>query len=394
MNGRHSGWIAVAAVMIVFAWGSPGFAGGGAIKGPDSAADAVSAELARDTFAGDLILNPAETAPAPLAADTGRAAKPPLTLYVNPVTGNDAWLGRPASRPKKTIQGAVDALPAALPSQTTIQLADGAYNEGVILRNIAFAGRNASLSIIHDPAAPGTAVIQPGASGATTGFLVQGIPQGVTIEDVTIQGFGEYGAQANMSALFLTGCAVQGNGIGARSSYNSRLQLVGCSIVGNNIGVNCIQNSQVTVHQTNIQDSTTDGVFVMGSSSIILTDSLVSGSGKFGIHLRSDSSAYIQYATIDGNGAPGGTWGGIRCYGNSHADVQQSAITNSGYAGVTVDRGSYLEFGNAGPSQLTGNPIAMYCIHRGGISYSRSMLTIANTTNTVVDGSSNIIPGS
>jgi hypothetical protein len=57
-----------------------------------------------------------------------------LTMYVNPITGNDRFPGNSPKKPKKTIQAAWNALPRLLSTTATIQLADGEYYESVLMQ--------------------------------------------------------------------------------------------------------------------------------------------------------------------------------------------------------------------------------------------------------------------
>jgi hypothetical protein len=63
-----------------------------------------------------------------------------LTIYVDPVTGNDRNGGSKPNKPKKTIQAAWDAVPKLLSSDVTIQLANGTYREGPVLTGKLLAG--------------------------------------------------------------------------------------------------------------------------------------------------------------------------------------------------------------------------------------------------------------
>jgi hypothetical protein len=64
----------------------------------------------------------------------------PLTLYVNPLIGNDQFAGNRPSKPKKTIQSAWNALPRLLSTTATIQLADGEYYEALLLQGKIIPG--------------------------------------------------------------------------------------------------------------------------------------------------------------------------------------------------------------------------------------------------------------
>lgn len=54
-----------------------------------------------------------------------------FTIYVNGAIGNDDSSGLKPSKPKKTIQAAVDVLPERLRCNVTVDIADGVYREGI-----------------------------------------------------------------------------------------------------------------------------------------------------------------------------------------------------------------------------------------------------------------------
>ena len=59
-----------------------------------------------------------------------------FTIYVNGSTGNDEHNGLTPEKAKKTIQAAVDVLPARIYSNVTIQVATGVYKEQVLIEGI------------------------------------------------------------------------------------------------------------------------------------------------------------------------------------------------------------------------------------------------------------------
>jgi hypothetical protein len=60
-----------------------------------------------------------------------------LDLYVNNALGNDNWPGLRPSRPKKTIQAAIDTLPARPKQDINIHVAPGIYREEVFITGIS-----------------------------------------------------------------------------------------------------------------------------------------------------------------------------------------------------------------------------------------------------------------
>ena len=60
-----------------------------------------------------------------------------FTIYVNGTTGNDSNNGLTASKPKKTIQSAVDILPDRVTCNVTISIASGTYHEEVLVYGLA-----------------------------------------------------------------------------------------------------------------------------------------------------------------------------------------------------------------------------------------------------------------
>jgi len=76
-------------------------------------------------------------------------ASRPLTIYVDPLLGDDANSGLTTSTAKRTIQSAWDSLPSMISTTATIQLADGIYFQETCLTGKSAVG-NTSICIRGD----------------------------------------------------------------------------------------------------------------------------------------------------------------------------------------------------------------------------------------------------
>ena len=89
-----------------------------------------------------------------------------IDIYVDPDTGNDLYPGTVASRPKKTIQAAWNAIPSVVRSDLTIHLADGIYREEALLTGKMVA--DATITIVGNTSSPRSVRITGADSGAET----------------------------------------------------------------------------------------------------------------------------------------------------------------------------------------------------------------------------------
>jgi hypothetical protein len=143
----------------------------------------------------------------------------PLGLYVNGATGDDGNDGFTPARAKRTIQGAVDAIPPVLRGDVTVRIADGTYSERVLLASRTRAGLH-WIRLVGNESSPelvaldGTGI--PPHPFLDSGILLTDLP--VEIAGITVRNFG--GA---------------GEGFGIQAAYGTYLRLHHCRFLNNNV---------------------------------------------------------------------------------------------------------------------------------------------------------------
>lgn len=179
-------------------------------------------------------------------------------LYVDPVDGDDKYTGLNIISPKKTIQSAWDVIPDLVKDKVTIYLADGTYEEEVLLSNKSVIG-DATISIIGNISDPSMVVVSGAdlASGTTPvrdiGFKIVGQ------EDLCISGiqfiyckqagifsqehssvelnyckfhYNHYGLDSISSIFLVNNCeAADGVGYGHTTAYGFRFRQFSQAIV-------------------------------------------------------------------------------------------------------------------------------------------------------------------
>lgn len=144
------------------------------------------------------------------------------TIYVNAATGNDLNSGLSASTAKKTIQAAVNMVPARLFANLTIDVATGIYRESVKISGIT-AEDGCKFTLLGDETTIPSDTVSPdvritGADNDSTHAKVR--PVGVKVTscaNVEIKGFlfdyfSDSGVYVKMGQAFITQC---------KSSYNT-----------------------------------------------------------------------------------------------------------------------------------------------------------------------------
>ena len=177
------------------------------------------------------------------------------TIYVNGATGNDKHLGLTPAKPKKTIQGAIDTLPAQLKCNVTIDIADGVYREQVNTIGInAMPGKK--LMLLGDeswtPAFPGNPAVRvTGSNDDVTSVPVRANAlyaeqsSGLRFEGLLVDYCTERGVNLDScSSCEIIKCKIADvsrptkNGYGVFATRVSRLVVENCLATRNDIGFN------------------------------------------------------------------------------------------------------------------------------------------------------------
>ncbi|MCB2156274.1 right-handed parallel beta-helix repeat-containing protein [bacterium] len=301
-----------------------------------------------------------------------------LTIYVDGISGDDLNSGLRPNRAKKTIQGGIDALPPVINGESIVQIADGIYEEGVSVFNIALAGKNASLLVRKDPDTPGDVILQPGSTGAVYGFRIAGVPQTISFKGLTIQGYTSAGMMVDASRVAVEDCTFQDN-VGAYGRCGiyalkaSSIDLLDCTLDNNQEGIRGLHNSYVRVRNSTVTNSQDTGVRVGYSTYFYMENCTIDGATNHGIYLNDNASADIRDTTVRGCGLAG-----LNCITNSYAMLIRITSDGNKY-GIWSDRGGYVMMGSNN-HQILNNDIGLYAIHRSTIEYYLGTVTLGGNS--------------
>jgi len=265
-----------------------------------------------------------------------------FTIYVNGTTGNDENNGLTTDTAKKTIQTAVDVLPAKLECNVTIDIADGVYREPVdIVAITAIAGK--SLTLLGDedwtPSSPGMPSVRiTGNDNDITDIRVRDfclrMSQSTSVKAVGIlcdgAGFcacpsgsgGGYSfencvAKDSYRGFTASGCQTvnyyscisdNNDQFGYIIIYNTHGKLTDCQAINNTLtGLYIQHNSSVDAFGSgNFSNNGSSGIMAQRSSFIFFNDGYsgtINNNSSYGLLLEFDSFA-IDYTknTFSGNG--------------------------------------------------------------------------------------------
>jgi hypothetical protein len=276
--------------------------------------------------------------PGPPGTSASNATTGPLNLWVNGTTGSDSNDGLSAGAPKRTIQAAVDAIPALVLHAVTIQIAAGTYRDesgkpgvsaNVYVGNFVVSA-SGSISFVGNAAAPSTVRIAgSNASNDAAPVRQMGIHinatrnvnvTGVRVDRTTASGIlynnhsrgnvtdveasqnGVYGVQANnYSIVVATRLTANQNGsTGALAVWWSQIECLFCTLgqpgLGNTHGAGASAFSQFGFRGSNASFNTHDGVYAdqYGRLSVQAegsTNCTINNNGRFG--LLSNVHGYI-----------------------------------------------------------------------------------------------------
>jgi len=205
------------------------------------------------------------------------AAPGPLDLYVNDVTGDDTNSGMSSGAPKKTIQAAVDRVPAILTGQVTIHIADGFYSEEIYIPNQVIKDGH-SIVLVGNVTAPENVVLT-GNGILETGIATFGIGK---VRGLTVTDFTEAGIEIALGDLGVRDCRVTDNG---------------------EVGIR-IHDAGAEIKDTVVENNTGAGITLSaGGSTAYINGSQINGNGSFGIAVTAGSHVIVEGSlVIQGNG--------------------------------------------------------------------------------------------
>jgi hypothetical protein len=270
------------------------------------------------------------------------------TIYVNGATGDDKHLGLTPEKPKKTIQSAIDTLPAQLKCNVTIDVADGVYREQVNIIGInAMPGKK--LTLLGDDSWTTVSAGNPAVriTGTDNDAENEVFPRSNVIHAEQSSGFRIVGffidrardvrvSLTSCSSWEVSRCRVTHNG----HTYGFHLNACGmgtisdCLINQNGVGIRSM-NSEFSIVGIKVTQNYY-GIYV-DSSNLDMTDSLLNNNGWVGLTIaRSSTAEFSGLCQISNNG-----WNGIEIGNSSALIVHGSAYGPLACQGEVRDNQGY-----------------------------------------------------
>ncbi|NQU42930.1 right-handed parallel beta-helix repeat-containing protein [bacterium] len=295
------------------------------------------------------------------------------TIYVNPSSGNDDHSGLDQSKPKRTIQSAVDSLPPQLKCSVTIKLAPGVYRELVNIHGISAAvGKKLRLLgdetwTVNSPTSPNvritgtdddvTCVRNPCMYiEQTSGFVIEGLLLDYSVINALYL--------ESCSTFEIRRCVMRDSFRGLFVSY-SRGYVYDCLFIENsNPGMDTRQAS-LWFYDCKFNDNSTDGIYCRDNCNLYLTRCEVVGNTRRGMSLYGNCSAdFYETGKISNNGDVG-----FSIFRHSSARFWEGytgEIMNNGGPGIEVAGQSHCSRATANgisgnsPNTTTANGGAFY----------------------------------
>ena len=261
------------------------------------------------------------------------------TFFVNAGTGDDFNTGRAAADPFLTIQKAIAA--AALePGADVIQIAAGQYTENLVIDDadgLTLSGcadaelganpLNDAVKVSSGDVTITNLAISNGKKGISAGAAAS-----LTLHDLFVTGNLSDGLNAvNVADVTVSGCTFQANGGAAiKVQFANRLVVSHCTLEANTgRGIRVDDVRKVVVSHCQILDHGDDGFKMVGKvlspadTSLVIGDTLVSGSGDDGIDLEALGDIRLTNVTVEGT---------IGDDGVSIDDSSSVSVTGGAYA--------------------------------------------------------------
>jgi parallel beta-helix repeat protein len=236
-----------------------------------------------------------------------------VVFHVDPSAGNDADLGE-ATSPLRTLHGAIARVNNLPEGSYTIYLASGTYSR-------ANGEPDEPLSIENNVIILGsdTFVDGSGVSNWVSGFVVSPGAANVTIQDVTIQGFGTgIAINTDGACLHLSGVTVEqcGIGIGMFDSHMVDVDLGTATIANNQNGILIGgSSSNISIWNGIVKQNTYDGIMIEGWPGLpdenLLQGVEVLNNGRNGIAILDGRATQVVDCVVQGNNTSEQGFGGI-----------------------------------------------------------------------------------
>ncbi|HPB32455.1 MAG TPA: right-handed parallel beta-helix repeat-containing protein, partial [Candidatus Sumerlaeota bacterium] len=317
----------------------------------------------------------------------------PITLYVNSEVGDDSWTGMHPGRPKKTIQSAVDALPAIITFPVRIQVAPGMYPEQVLIKNRHVNAPTANIHIISEKneSAIHPRAIVTGKDNETSppvrnnGFLLD------NVSDIILEGFGV--ESTTCEGIFINKGQIEINDFRVTESLTnagikcvefSNLVLRNTSITKSVSGVSAVTQSTVKAYDCIIEDmSPYHGFSGTGGSTLALYNCSISnchGSGAIAFYMATISLFDCNIS----NCGKGNYFWGFECWDNSFGKLYATKISNCVTGGVKASRSGYIQFrphpDTSKKCEVINNPVGLRAEMLSAIENFEGISLILNNT--------------
>jgi len=205
----------------------------------------------------------------------------PLDLYVNSTTGDDLNDGLSPATAKQTIQAALHRIPMILDGPVTVHVADGTYNESLAIGNRV--SRYIDWIVLQGNESSPQNVVLDGEGTRDNGMtFFFGF---VEVRGMEITNFVEVGIEVDWGLLIV------GN----------------CRVVGNSKGIE-VYTSAISIQNSVIANSGSNGIHVSGGSEADIGGSSVTGNGGHGIRVVSGSDLEVDGSLVVQNNGGIGVW--------------------------------------------------------------------------------------
>ena len=183
-----------------------------------------------------------------------------------------------------------------------------------------------------------TRIVGPGAVTGTTAMGVNGFQTIVRVKDVDLTNNAFFGIQCFKNCT-IEGGTISGNGVAVRAGGNTKV--AGVTITGNDLGIDA---DNLSTAKALVSNSTISGNNIGVRADVLakLTDSTVSGNGRFGVivgdqqQCERNSLAVVKRSAITGNGTNPGCGTTEAC-----ADVATCGVAPRLRVGASCDH-SYV----------------------------------------------------
>lgn len=233
-------------------------------------------------------------------------------------------------QPCQSIQAAIDAAPDG----AVICLSEGEWEEDLVIEKaLTVRGEGAGKTVIRGTGSAPDALAIYCLDAEQSGDVH------VQIEGLTITGAGRAGISiATEIHAAVSGCEVQGNGVGVFLLGESEVEIQDCVISENGEGINGFESARATIVACNVSDNANAGIGFAFSAEATISDSTVSENGRYGVYLAGSAQATISSSVVADNQG-----NGVSLMDSCQATLNDCSVTENGLE--YAQKGSYYTEG-------------------------------------------------